>query len=147
MEIYDNRDWLWQFIYRNWEKIYIPNKYIDKIQKWCIYKNWKIIETEEYKQNLLKEEKNKIEKEFQETIKQITAWYSQAEQKGWGLQLTEAKKVLTWNTSIFLQKICDENWEDINEFAKKIVDKAEQYSIAYAAALWIKQAKLKKLEK
>jgi len=90
-------------------------------------------------------EKRIIEKEFQETIKQITDNYTPEEREGWDLQLVEAKKVINWETSEVLQAMCNENWEDINVFAQTIIDKANAYSLAYATALWLKQAKLKAL--
>lgn len=87
-----------------------------------------------------------IEKEFQNTIKSLTSNYSQEERDGWDLQLSEAKKVLAWETSDILTAICTENWADINDFAQRIVDKANEYSLAYAKALWVKQAKLSAID-
>ena len=111
---------------------------------WVVYKlneNWKMyLETNSKYDTFL------IELEFQNTIKSLTSNYSQEEREGWDLQLSEAKKVLAWETSDILTAICTENWADINDFAQRIVDKANEYSLAYAKALWVKQAKLSAID-
>ena len=111
---------------------------------WVVYKlneNWKMyLETNSKYDTFL------IEQEFQNTIKSLTSNYSQEERDGWDLQLSEAKKVLAWETSDILTAICTENWADINDFAQRIVDKANEYSLAYAKALWVKQAKLSAID-
>jgi len=133
------------FTYIDWKKIYFSEEEVLKIQKWCIYKDWEIIETEEYKQNLLKEEKNKIEAKFQETIKQITAWYSQAEIDTWNTKVAEAKKVLAGEWSEILEQILIE-WETIEELATRILEKAKQYAEIYYKAEKEKRQVLKELE-
>jgi len=89
-------------------------------------------------------EKRIIEQQFQETIKQITAWYSQAEIDTWNTKVEEAKKVLSWEWSEILEQILID-WETLEELATNILNKASEYAEIYYKAEKTKRQALKKL--
>ena len=117
---------------------------LEKINKWCLYENWKIVETPEYLENIKEEEIQKIYEEFENTIKQITAWYTQAEIDTWATKVEEAKKVIAGGTSDLLSSLLLE-WENLLDFAKKILQKAKEYSEIYYKAEKTKREKLKNI--
>ena len=104
-----------------------------------IYKDWNIIIDNSYL-------KNEINEEFNNTINQLTAWYSQAEIDSWNEKQAEAHKVLLWETSDFLNNLCIE-WETVEDLANKIIKNAWLFKTAYANAEKTKRQKLKYLNK
>ena len=85
-----------------------------------------------------------IEQEFENTIKQITAWYTQAEIDTWATKVEEAQKVIDGGTSDLLSSLLLE-WENLLDFAKKILQKAKEYSEIYYKAEKTKREKLKNI--
>lgn len=101
------------------------------------YKNWKVIIK---KQDILK-----INKDFQNSINQLTAGYSQAEIDSWNKKVEEAKKVIAGETSAFINALVIE-WETAEWLSKVILQKADEYSLAYATAEKTKRQALKDLK-
>lgn len=117
---------------KNWSKLEIIN---DELV---------ISDTPEYLENIKQKEKDLIEQEFQDTIKLITAWYSQAEIDSWERKIEEANKVIAGWTSAFLDSLCI--WiETATDLATKILAKADEYALAYAGAEKVKREKLSAL--
>ena len=123
-------------------------KWLTEHQKWLekefwvvhkLNKDWKM-----YLEENTKYKKYKIEQEFQDTIKQITWKYSQAEIDTWNKKVTEAKKVLSGWTSDILNSLLIE-WETVEYLAKVIIEKADEYSKIYYQAEKTKREKLKEL--
>jgi len=123
---------------------WLTPKQIELEKKYWIkfYKNnrWKLT----YK-TTIEYEKHLIEQRFQEAIKQITAWYSQAEIDTWNTKVAEAKKVLAGEWSKILSNLLIE-WETLEELATKILEKAKQYADIYYKAEKEKRQALKELE-
>jgi len=116
-------------------------KWLEK-EFWVVHKlnkDWKM-----YLEENTKYKKYKIEQEFQDTIKQITWKYSQAEIDTWNTKVTEAKKVLSGWTSDILNSLLIE-WETVEYLAKVIIEKADEYSKIYYQAEKTKREKLKEL--
>ena len=116
-------------------------KWLEK-EFWVVHKlnkDWKM-----YLEENTKYKKYKIEQEFQDTIKQITWKYSQAEIDTWNKKVTEAKKVLSGWTSDILNSLLIE-WETVEDLAKVIIEKADEYSKIYYQAEKTKREKLKEL--
>lgn len=86
-----------------------------------------------------------IEKEFQNTIKSITAWYTQAEIDTWNTKVAEAKKVLAGWTSTLINSLLLK-WETAKVFATNVLAKASAYSKVYCDAERKKREALKSLK-
>jgi len=124
-------------------------EWLTKHQKWLekefwvthkLNKEWKM-----YLEENTKYKKYKIEQEFQETIKQITAWYTQAEIDTWNTKVTEAKKVISgWKSDILNSLLI--KWETVEDLATTIIKKADEYSKIYYQAEKTKREKLKELK-
>lgn len=144
--IYDNDDNKWEFILlENKKRYYIDNIEKDIIIRWWDIINWVISETEKSIKNSIKLSKQYINKEFNNSISKITTWYTQAEIDTFKTKEEEAKIVLEWWTSEFLEKLLIE-WETIEELAEKIMKNAEEYKTAFAKAEQIKRQALKDLD-
>lgn len=89
-------------------------------------------------------EEDIINKEFQSAIDQFTTWYSQAEIDSWDLKVEEAKIVLDWWDSLFLNALCIEG-ETVSELATLISQRAETFKMAFADAEKIKRQAIKDL--
>ena len=87
---------------------------------------------------------NWIEIDFKNTINQITDWYTQAEIDTWATKVEEAQKVINGGTSDLLSSLLLE-WENLLDFAKKILQKAKEYSEIYYKAEKTKREKLKNI--
>lgn len=138
--------WKWPFCIIDNTKVKLTEDIILKLKDWywIDYINWNIsiIETDK-SIKIMKEKKIElIDKEFKNTIKLLTAWYSKEEQDWWNSQLEWAKSILVWGTSLLLETIVIETWEDIQILAQNIINKADFFEIEYARALWIKRAKI-----
>ena len=110
---------------------------------WVEYKlnaDWKI-----YLESNFEYDTVLINSEFQNSINQFTAWYSQLEINTWNEKQTEAKIVLDWWTSTFLEELCIE-WETPEELADKIIVNVWLFKTAYALAEVTKRTALKNLE-
>ena len=98
--------------------------------------------------NLEKDKEDKIKiinRTFQDTIKQFTGWYSQAEIDTWKAKIEESEKVIAWGTSELLESLVIE-WETTLELAEKIMSKASEYSQIYIHAEKIKREEIKKIK-
>ncbi len=89
-------------------------------------------------------EKDLVEQEFQNSIKQLTEWFSQAEIDSFDKKVSEAQKVLNGETSVFLNTLCVE-WEKVEDLANLILARNDAFELAYAQAEQIKRTKLKEL--
>lgn len=87
-----------------------------------------------------------IEQEFQGSIKAIKVWYSQDEINTWNTKYIEAKKVISWWTSIILKNLLLK-WETEIWLAKKIINKAKQFSTIYYSSEKKKREQLNILSK
>ena len=117
-----------------WDEIILVNS--ENIRnlwaEWYYFKYWKDIIQE-------------IEQEFQNSINQFTAWYSQAEIDSWTRKVEEAKIFIeSWISSLFLSALCIE-WETETELAEKILTNSDIFANAYALAEKTKRQKLKDL--
>jgi len=126
------------------EKITKKSMDFDEIIEWFfdltkqyIYENWQVLE----KQKTIQEQINEINEEFRKSINQFTAWYTQVEIDSWGQKVKEAEIVINWWSSEFLQALCI-TWETEIDLANKILQKARDYSLAYAQAEKIKREKI-----
>jgi len=127
--VLDDNQWEWPYIVWLNEKIEQPTQ-VEMETAWI---------------EVLKiQEKEIIEKEFQETIKTFTEWYSQAEIDTWVTKVDEAKNVLNWEVSDLLNALLIE-WENIEDFSVNILQKAAEYSNIYLTAEKLKREKIKAL--
>lgn len=108
--------------------------------------NYKIIDLEKYKQWKFKKELEKINKWFDETIKNYIKTYPEMEVQTWGIKLAEAEKVLAWQDSPYLQQLAQDKWLDVNELAKKIKAKADVYNAMYSKLEAEKDKQIKDLK-
>ncbi len=120
---------------KNWKEYKKSDNKLKIITPWIIELYFKT--DLEYKTYL-------IEQEFENTIKQITAWYTQAEIDTWATKVEEAEKVIAGGTSDLLSSLLLE-WENLLDFAKKILQKAKEYSEIYYKAEKTKREKLKNI--
>lgn len=118
---------------------------LSKYECWLLIDNWGFtFKWWNILQKNIDEKTIKIEKEFQNTIKQFTIWYSQVEIDSWARKVEEAKKIIALDTSVFITALCIE-WETEIELADKILTNSENFAIAYAEAEKVKRQKLKDL--
>ena len=86
-----------------------------------------------------------IEQTFQNTVRQFSAWYSQAEIDSWDIKEAEAKIVDWGGSSEFLTDLLI-SWETVEELATKVLNNATTYRLAFAKAEQVKRQALKDLE-
>ena len=123
----------------------LSNNDIKKLQNWCLYKDWKIIETKEYKQKMLEEWIQKINEWFNKTIKDYIKDYPEMEVETWETKRIEAEKVLAWQASEYLNKLAEAKGVDIKELAQKIKEKADTYADMYTKLEAEKDKKIEEL--
>ena len=108
-----------------WDMIYITDEQKDKLEKWCKYINWEIIETEKYllninfldKQNILKKYKDNLQmiKEINSEIQEIEAtssYFPDISNKRL-LLLEERRTEFRTNNWLLVQEWIIKFWESI----------------------------------
>jgi len=147
-----DKEWELEIVEKNYDEVIVDFIISDidrkNIYNWASFSliDWDIIvsETPESLENIKQDKIREIENEFQETLKQFTTWYSQAEIDSWKTKEDEALMVNSGVSSEFITTLCVE-WETEDELATKILTNAKVFKLAYAKAEQIKREKLKAL--
>ena len=100
LNITDN--WKWPFILINWEEIFINEIELEKLQNWCKYQDGEVIETQEYRDNILNNEKQELIieyknikselKEIKLDIQELDDTYESKDE--WGKQFSDIRKLV-----------------------------------------------------
>jgi len=152
--ITDKWDYLFWVDYskRKWyKKIIITEQEKEILENWWEIKDWKVIETDESKQNELQKWIQQINDEFDNRVDEYLKGCSRVEKQTFLKQEMEAdyivwKSRLTGKLSDFLEEYAKTQGIDIKELAKDVKRKAEEYNKFLAIALWTKRKKIKELE-
>jgi len=114
----------------NWNKIILKDIEVTERNKEQL--SWYIFYTKEVDITDFEYKLNKVNTQFDRTIKNYIKQYPEMEVQTWAIKLAEAEKVIAWWTSEYLAQLAKDKWVDVEELANKIKIKADEYNAMYS---------------